>query len=180
MFGLSVTGVARPSRTPKRRSISSAKIKVRLDGIWPSARRTSMCDALAAASTNSLVPVMALSHLRGSRRRARSKTVAVHWEVGACDSLTYHIKTVDVASQRPHDSIDAAAIVSHPEGVPGLDGHGWGSSSQHCSQQDAATKQHRSRKQSYGNPSLNSRASIGSANIPNALWASAGNVTDVL
>jgi len=55
-----------------------------------------------------------------------------------------------------------------------------GSSSQHCSQQDAATKQYRSRKQPYSDPSLNSGPFIGSGYIPKALAASVGIVTDVL
>lgn len=55
-----------------------------------------------------------------------------------------------------------------------------GPSSQQGSQPDAATKQYRSRKQPYRNPSLNSGASIGSAYLPTALSASGGSVTDVV
>jgi len=55
-----------------------------------------------------------------------------------------------------------------------------GVSSQHCSQQDAATEQYRSRKQPYCKPSLNSGVFIDSAHIPNALSASGRIVTGVL
>jgi hypothetical protein len=100
-------------------------------------------------------------------------------EVFSSVKLTYNAQTVDVAGWRPRDSHDAAAIFLIQRRCQAR-GSWPGSSSQHCSQPDAATKQHRSRKQPYCNPSLNSRPFIGSASIPNAFSGSGGSVTDVL